>query len=170
MSEDSGQRLYVIAASPEGPCKIGIAKDAEARRRDLQTGHPEALSLHFTAQCPAAAHQERQMHKYLAPKRLNGEWFAVSVTEAADALADLEEWGEDVLAPDVIRGPKTYEAFIEAVKKRCPDFTEDQLVEVVSVVMLLGVSRATYRTLRSEWEQRMQSEAEAVYGDCHESA
>ena len=36
--------VYIIRAGDDGPVKIGWADNAEARRRQLQTGHHKPLS------------------------------------------------------------------------------------------------------------------------------
>jgi hypothetical protein len=71
-------QIYVMTV-PSGYCKIGIADDPEARRRALQTGHHETITLlgskivvddRFTVK-----DLERKMHSLLAHKRVRGEWF-----------------------------------------------------------------------------------------------
>lgn len=80
------QYLYILGASRDGPVKVGIACDPRARRRELQTGHPEKLEVFWIYPCPVGWHYERIIHRILASKRLSGEWYAVPVEAAMAAL------------------------------------------------------------------------------------
>jgi hypothetical protein len=76
--------LYVIAASPIGPVKLGISGDPERRLRQLQTGHAQRLHLHHME--PVAATQARLyeglLHRAFNHHRLHGEWFNMATDDA----------------------------------------------------------------------------------------
>jgi hypothetical protein len=82
-------RVYVIAPSPTGPSKIGIAFDPMKRLRTLQTASSTALNLYFSE--PIGGHAkvvEKVVHRALAGKRCSGgqEWFDVRPEEAHSAV------------------------------------------------------------------------------------
>lgn len=95
MSGEDFPQLYVMAHAESGPCKIGIAKDHEIRRRSVQTGNPNRLTtVWLTVPCHASAKLERQVHTLLADRRLNGEWFEVTVAEASAAVTMPQMFGD----------------------------------------------------------------------------
>lgn len=76
--------VYVIGASPEGPCKIGCG-NSKRRLKSLQTGSPFRLQLlHEEPIGNAARFVERTVHDALKDKKCGGgkEWFAVTLDEA----------------------------------------------------------------------------------------
>ena len=73
--------VYFIRSGTCGPVKIGTALDVESRRRTLQTGNPERLTVIRTE--PGDATRERELHERFASCRIAGEWFAPT----ADLLA-----------------------------------------------------------------------------------
>lgn len=77
--------IYVIGPE-EGPQKIGISKDVEVRLGNLQTGHPSKLVIHHVEEITDGRVRllEKQIHKELNHKRLNGEWFDLTWEEARD--------------------------------------------------------------------------------------
>jgi hypothetical protein len=81
--------VYVIAAGAEGPVKVGFSADPDRRLRQLQTGHPERLEIFHRQGFDAALAplMEKLVHKLMAPKRRQGEWFAYTVE---DAIAGVE--------------------------------------------------------------------------------
>lgn len=79
--------VYVIAVRESGPCKIGITRAVDRRITMLQTGNPEKLKAFHTRTAENPSKLERQLHDALISKRLVGEWFDISVT---DAIAVLE--------------------------------------------------------------------------------
>lgn len=79
--------LYVIApaAHENGPCKLGISSgDPNRRLKQLQTGHPERLSVrHIEPVAPEKARiMERLLHRDIGYLRAHGEWFNLSVKDA----------------------------------------------------------------------------------------
>jgi hypothetical protein len=80
-------RVYVIAASDLGPSKIGISDNPEKRRRGLQIGHPEPLTVYYSVNVgdvERARAAERTAHRSLAATRAGAEneWFGVPPAEA----------------------------------------------------------------------------------------
>lgn len=86
--------IYIISmVSPfgrdEGPCKIGISRDVEGRRKELQTGCPNDLRIVRTFRLPSReiAEQAEDCFKFVHDeKRIRGEWFAFSPDQAVAAL------------------------------------------------------------------------------------
>lgn len=78
--------IYVIgeADSSRKSVKIGISQDPQDRLRQLQTGHPEKLSIHHLEPVePARARIfERFIHDEIAYLRSHGEWFRLTPEEA----------------------------------------------------------------------------------------
>ncbi len=77
--------VYVIAPGPDGPCKIGFSMQPEKRLRELQTGHPQKLTLYHVQEfgdASRASLMERIIHKTISYKRASGEWFNVPVEHA----------------------------------------------------------------------------------------
>ena len=80
--------LYVIG-SPSGPTKVGITgADPYRRLKALQTGSPVPLDVF--AYTPVPANRgfgiEHEVHKYLADKRMNGEWFNLPPADVVMAV------------------------------------------------------------------------------------
>jgi hypothetical protein len=75
------KHLYVFS-NPDGHYKIGIAKDVEERRRNLQCGSPQLIRTEcFSVISPQgvyAADLEREVHALLAHANVSGEWFKAS--------------------------------------------------------------------------------------------
>lgn len=70
-------RVYVIGPTDGGDVKIGFtAYSADNRLRDIQTGHPKALSL--LAVGMGTRRTEKQLHAIFAAYRQNGEWFTAA--------------------------------------------------------------------------------------------
>lgn len=76
--------LYVIAASPEGPTKLGFSIHPERRLSQLQTGHAEPLVLFHAEPVPSekARLYERLLHRDIGYTKLRGEWFNLTVEQA----------------------------------------------------------------------------------------
>lgn len=65
--------VYFIGEMPDGPIKIGIGIDPEARLETLQTGNPRSLVL--LGGMPGGINAERILHARFMAQRLRGEWF-----------------------------------------------------------------------------------------------
>lgn len=60
--------------------KIGVAKDAQSRLKELQTGNPKELFILKTIEYDDGEvyYQESMFHKKFARSRAVGEWFSIS--------------------------------------------------------------------------------------------
>jgi predicted nucleic acid-binding Zn ribbon protein len=65
--------VYFIGEEPDGPVKIGVANDPEARVGLLQIGNPRTLTL--LAASRGGIRYERELHERFSAWRLRGEWF-----------------------------------------------------------------------------------------------
>lgn len=73
--------VYIIQDA-HGAVKIGIAADAEARLKDLQTANSRPLALVYNLKFDnrqIAQQIERILHKRFASDALSGEWFSIDV-------------------------------------------------------------------------------------------
>lgn len=66
--------------------KIGVARKPWKRVSDLQTGHPEKLSVYWMEANVWGEIIERIAHQILAPRRMEGEWFDVPLEVAIAAV------------------------------------------------------------------------------------
>jgi len=70
--------VYFISSGLKGPIKIGLAKDVEKRRDDLQTGNPNRLHIQAKVRCrnrKEAEKLEKILHKKFTKSWIRGEWF-----------------------------------------------------------------------------------------------
>jgi predicted GIY-YIG superfamily endonuclease len=76
--------IYVIAANPSGPVKLGISNNPEKRVRQLQTGHADTLYVFHKEPVEQERVKifERLLHRDNRHMRLRGEWFNMSVEHA----------------------------------------------------------------------------------------
>jgi len=83
--------LYFIQAGEDGPIKIGISADLQARLYHLQTNN--ASPLHLRGLIPqSASSQEAAIHRQFGAERVRGEWF--------EPASGLVEWiAENAYAP-----------------------------------------------------------------------
>ena len=84
--------VYVIGNDANGLVKIGYADNLRNRFSGLNCGSPVCLRvLHFVHVVDGciAKRVEGLVHKRLADKRRKGEWFEVSVAEAAAAIGEV---------------------------------------------------------------------------------
>ncbi len=91
--------IYVIGPK-EGPQKIGLSGDVEKRLQTLQTGYPGEIFIHHKE--PIEAKQvrklEKKIHLELGYKRVKGEWFNLTPTEAKEFVVFFAiRYGEDPL-------------------------------------------------------------------------
>jgi hypothetical protein len=77
--------IYICGASRAGPLKVGVTRDKTGRLRALKTGNARRLKMIWSCVCKNPA-WERHVHLALSPWRLEGEWFAVPIEKAMDAL------------------------------------------------------------------------------------
>ena len=69
------------------PIKIGVAKNIEARQRNLQTGILWSCGSSVGIEATDAFQLERELHQHFGSSNVRGEWFAI---EPADILAILK--------------------------------------------------------------------------------
>jgi DNA-binding XRE family transcriptional regulator len=89
------KQVYV-AAPVAGPVKIGISRNPAHRIRGFMS--PEAITLQFASAARLDAKAiETLAHGLLADRRLNGEWFDVSIDQAIEtveqAIAEIDHPG-----------------------------------------------------------------------------
>jgi hypothetical protein len=77
--------VYFIGEEENGcsPIKIGVAKNIEGRKRNLQTGNPLNLRLLGWINTGDTFELERNLHDHFSGRRVRGEWFDI---EPADIL------------------------------------------------------------------------------------
>jgi N-acetylneuraminic acid mutarotase len=77
--------VYFIQSS-NGPIKIGVATNVEARAASLQSGNPCPIKILAIIK-NGGKELERELHKRFAADRLGGEWFqnSNSLKEVIDA-------------------------------------------------------------------------------------
>jgi hypothetical protein len=75
--------LYIVAETPDGPCKVGYGSHPNQRLIDLQIGNPRQLVLASVWQCSERSSKqcERLLHHILAKQSMRGEWFNASVAD-----------------------------------------------------------------------------------------
>lgn len=75
--------IYVIGGT-EKPYKIGITRNLEQRLKNLQTGHPYELKIHYKEEIPESQVRliEQTIHKTIKHKQTHGEWFDISLEDA----------------------------------------------------------------------------------------
>lgn len=78
--------VYIAQRDSDDAVKIGWADDVERRLRELRK--IEYCQVCLVAAVPGDKVLEQALHRRFAPKRLDGEWFAVSPSEAFSALRE----------------------------------------------------------------------------------
>lgn len=75
--------IYVIGGKHK-PYKIGITNNPNRRLKNLQTGHPNKLSIHYTEEIPDSCVKllEKLIHKNVGRYKTHGEWFDIELNEA----------------------------------------------------------------------------------------
>ena len=88
--------IYIISDN-QNRIKVGISKNPEKRLKQLQTGHPNKLSLIFTEEFECErAHLlkiEALIHKELRnrTRHMKGEWFYIDENQLQD-IKDIITW------------------------------------------------------------------------------
>jgi len=105
---------FVQATSSEGNCrgpvKIGFTASTDCSRRvsELQTGHPEKLTLIETRE--GTVEDEKAWHRLFRDDRLKGEWFRPErIVAVLAALRDLDEPVKSYLLVRASSGQPYYE-------------------------------------------------------------
>ena len=65
--------VYFIGIKPDGPIKIGMARNPASRLRDLQVSSPYELEV--LASYPGGAFEEKELHRKFDGHHIRGEWF-----------------------------------------------------------------------------------------------
>ena len=75
--------LYVIGGT-EKPYKIGITTNLERRLKNLQTGHPHKLRIHYKEEIPDNQVRllEQTIHRVIKHRQTHGEWFDIDLDQA----------------------------------------------------------------------------------------
>lgn len=100
--------IYVIGSAADGPLKIGMSANPQARVSELQTGHASRLRVWVTFHATSRQHAravEKAVHASLRDKRSSGEWFRVTVAEAAAAIIKALGWHYENPWDDVFDSP-----------------------------------------------------------------
>ncbi len=144
--------VYVIAGAPDGPSKIGVARNMEKRCRDLQTGHPTALAVMFGLRGTRDEVYaiEARAHKALRRKRATGEWFFVAPAEAAEVVVAAVPEPEPVKSVRAPAPPKV-------ASERTPGVNRG----TINVITNKAAWAQYMRERRAEWKRRRLAEAEA---------
>ena len=66
--------IYFIQGKSGGPIKIGYSQDPTTRLKELQSGHPDTLTILHLVPVSTKIY-EAKFHKKYESYRLNGEWF-----------------------------------------------------------------------------------------------
>jgi len=100
MSNKNTKHVYVIAAE-NGPVKIGISKDPDARIHTLEKQSGRLISSQYVSPPHSAARYiEKAAHSHFSGARLEGEWFDVPFEEAKAFVEQLVSASEN--APPVV--------------------------------------------------------------------
>ena len=75
--------LYVIG-STEKPYKIGITNNPDRRLKNIQTGHPKKLKIHYKEEIPDSQVRllEQNIHRVIKRYQSHGEWFDIDLEQA----------------------------------------------------------------------------------------
>ena len=86
MAKPTRARLYIIAESPDGPCKVGYADNLYRRFHGIQVGNPRELKLASVWQSKRGSIRlyEKQIHSFLFERAIRGEWFDAPVSLIED--------------------------------------------------------------------------------------
>ncbi len=76
--------VYLAQRDTDDAVKIGWADDVERRLREIRK--VEQCSVCLVAAVPGDKPLEQRMHRHFEPRRLKGEWFNISPSEAFEAL------------------------------------------------------------------------------------
>lgn len=74
--------LYVIAASEQGPVKLGRSATPQKRLKQLQTGSQDRLQLFYSVLVESDVRLEKELHRLNRHLRRKGEWFDMTVKDA----------------------------------------------------------------------------------------
>lgn len=141
------QKIYVITGA--GLTKIGIAKNPERRRRQLERCSASPLALAYTADVNNAREVEKAAHALLSAVRHHGEWFDVQLEEAIQAITAATDLVLDRPLPPPAPGRVTWIARISVRPADWEALKTMAKIERVSIATLIGWAIETYVTARS---------------------
>lgn len=99
-----GRHVYVLT-TPSGYVKVGIARDPEARRANLQCGNAEPIMLFGASQVHEDGIDpqimERRVHELLGAYRAIGEWFKAPMPVIMRAWK--QAWMEQAMPETIAR-------------------------------------------------------------------
>lgn len=100
MKNSEKSYIYVIGPKQGNLQKIGLSKHPEKRLKELQTGNPEKLVLHYTREIEEnrVLLMEQQIHKELRylKSREKSEWFNISPENAVSEIDfNFIRWEDD---------------------------------------------------------------------------
>jgi Meiotically up-regulated gene 113 len=95
--EETMAFVYVIRSGDGNVFKIGKARDVESRRGQFMTGNPDPLTVIDTIETDDAGPGETFLHSIYQSKRMRGEFFALTPTEAEEAGRKLRDYLADYL-------------------------------------------------------------------------
>jgi Meiotically Up-regulated Gene 113 (MUG113) protein len=85
--------IYLIAASPDGPTKVGISNKPAARLAQMQTHNSSRLWLYgvywFRKRAAAECVEKWLLEDKYASKRIEGEWLKIPAYEISPLLAGI---------------------------------------------------------------------------------
>lgn len=124
---DSIGYVYLIGAKGEDLIKIGSTKDSPTKRmKALSTGSPHAMELLGSVETDCPMGLEKSLHRSLADRRTNGEWFRISRGEAMGIVSYLRS---SIVPPSC----RTYQTIDGRVVLRCEKrVLEDQSIDLVT--------------------------------------
>lgn len=134
--------VYFIQRTSGGLVKIGKSQKPDTRLAKLQEGCPEPLAI--IGVCSGGYPAEKQLHRWFADQRRDGEWFEINDAMAA-LISRLPSW-ESVQAgafcPELLNNERT------VLKELYQSgYTLDDIGS------LLDLSRARVHQLVSDWQE-----------------
>ena len=79
--------------------KIGISKDVDRRRNELQTGNPSPLKITKTFECQKAYDWEQYFHKLYESQWVGGEWFYLKGSDIGNIEYKVKNYEENGIRP-----------------------------------------------------------------------
>ena len=83
--------VYFVKHKFMKPIKIGFTSNLTKRLQSLKVTSPYGLDLIGRILSPEPKELESKLHKRLKSKRLNGEWFDISISEVKDIIDEYDE-------------------------------------------------------------------------------
>jgi Rha family phage regulatory protein len=79
--------VYVLSNSDNGYLKVGVSSNVDKRIKQLQTGSWAELSVEYRSMvCSNSFDIESTVHEKLRSKRVRGEWYDVSISDAISLI------------------------------------------------------------------------------------